>query len=218
MFTDLLGFPYLPPQPKATPVRRPVSLEAKRKKLLRHMEESNNLMLFDELLDFLKAPLLQPAFLTPGLYELSVVSVEDTQEDEEAANEERAKAIDIPYQPFGGEWIADANGLSWSRESLLYMQTKILLRSMDELGLSNNEHDKWSVLKWIFRPPIWKHYIYDKKLGRSHCLEVHRRDEPFSFHNCCIAARMDADVLREGVRRNVPEVVIKAVEKVCSFT
>jgi hypothetical protein len=88
---------------------------------------------------------------------------------------------------------------------------------MEELALNNNEQEKWSVLRWIFRPAIWKHYVYDKRIGRSHCFEVHERDETFSFHNCCIAARVDEDTVREGVRRNIPVEVVKAVEKVCSF-
>ena len=53
--------------------------------------------------------------------------------------------------------------------------------------------------------------------GKSQCFEVHERDDPFSFHNCCMSACMDGDVIQEGVRRNIPEHLIKAVDKVCKF-
>ena len=55
---DLFGHPVAGPQVVTPPRRRVVSQAAKRAKLARHLEKSNNLVLFDELLDFLKAPLL----------------------------------------------------------------------------------------------------------------------------------------------------------------
>lgn len=214
---DLFGHPVASPQPvsNSTPVRRRVvSQEAKRAKLVRHLAESSNLMLFDELLDFLKAPLLKhvdlPAEYASDIAKVAVVEVEDDEDT-------RADAAVIPYDAWGDAWVTDAKNLNWSKEALLFTQVRLFWRSMEELSLSNNEQEKWSVLRWIFRPAIWKHYVYDKRIGKSHCLEVHERDEPFGFHNCCIAARMDEDAVREGVRRNVPAEVIKAVEKVCKF-
>jgi hypothetical protein len=82
------------------------------------------------------------------------------------------------------------------------------------LALSNNEHEKWSVLKWMYRPAIWRYYVWDRRIQRSHALLVHETDEPFTFHNCCIAARMDEDVIREGVRRHCPADLIEAVARV----
>lgn len=212
---DLFGYPVAAPNAVQTQVRAPrkVSEEAKRAKLVRHLERSNNLMLFDELLDLLKAPLLKNCYL-PKEYQSDIGKVAVLEdEDEEAA----VLAIHIPYEAWGKEWVTDKHGLVWSREGLMFAQVRLFWRSMEELALSNNEQEKWSSLRWIFRPAIWKYYVYDKRRGESRCLEVHERDEPFSFHNCCIAARMDEDAVREGVRRNLPAEVIKAVEKVCTF-
>lgn len=87
-------------------------------------------------------------------------------------------------------------------EKLPFTQVRVFWRSMEELVLNNNEQEKLSVRpKWIFRPARYKRYIYDKRIGRSHCLEVHEREEPFTFHNCCIAARVD----EEGVRERRPQ-------------
>jgi len=213
---DLFGHPVASPQSVVShPVRRRVvSQEAKRAKLLRHLEQSNNLVLFNELLDYLKAPLLRNTQLpTEYASDVGKVAVVEDDGDEEA----RAENVQIPYEAWGDVWVTDAKGHQWSKEGLLFTQVRLFWRSMEELALSNNEQEKWSVLRWIFRPAIWKHYVYDKRIGKSHCFEVHERDEPFTFHNCCIAARMDADAVREGVRRNIPTEVIKAVERVCKF-
>ena len=217
---DLFGHPVVVPPVSNPPVRRRVvSEEAKRAKLIRHFEKTNNLPLFEELLDFLKAPLLTAARL-PKEYASDVGQVAVVEEEDRSKaeiEEARAATIEIPYEPWGESWVVDAKGLHWSREALLFTQVRLFWRSMEELALNNNEQEKWSVLRWIFRPAIWKHYVYDKRIGRSHCFEVHERDETFSFHNCCIAARVDEDTVREGVRRNIPAEVGKADEKVCKF-
>lgn len=215
---DLFGAPIEAPKssPVSTSVRRSrvVSPEAKRAKLVRYLEKSNNLMLFDELLDFLKAPLLSSAVLaTEYASDCASVAVVEVDDDEEVS----AATVSIPYEAWGDVWVEDEKGLRWSKEGLLFTQVRLFWRSMEELAISYNEQDKWSVLKWIFRPAIWKHYVYDKRVAKSHVFEVHERDEPFSFHNCCIAARMDEDMVRDGIRRNIPAEVIKAVEKVCTF-
>ena len=215
---DLFGHPVASSQALDPPVRRrSVSQAAKRAKLARHLEQSNNLVLFDELLDFLKAPLLKNTVELDATFASDVGTVAVIEADEDGCSQDADEAIAIPYEAWGTAWVKDANGLAWSKEGLLFTQVRLFWRSMEELALNNNEQEKWSVLRWIFRPAIWKHYVYDKRIGKSHCMEVHERDEPFSFHNCCIAARVDGDVVREGVRRNIPVEVIKAVEKVCSF-
>jgi len=215
---DLFGHPVASSQAIDPPVRRrAVSQAAKRAKLARHLEQSNNLALFDELLDFLKAPLLKNTVELDATFASDVGTVAVIEADEDGCSQDADEAIAIPYEAWGTAWVKDANGLAWSKEGLLFTQVRLFWRSMEELALNNNEQEKWSVLRWIFRPAIWKHYVYDKRIGKSHCMEVHERDEPFSFHNCCIAARVDGDVVREGVRRNIPVEVIKAVEKVCSF-
>ena len=215
---DLFGHPVASSQAIDPPVRRrAVSQAAKRAKLARHLEQSNNLVLFDELLDFLKAPLLKNTVELDATFASDVGTVAVIEADEDGCSQDADEAIAIPNEAWGTAWVKDANGLAWSKEGLLFTQVRLFWRSMEELALNNNEQEKWSVLRWIFRPAIWKHYEYDKRIGKSHCMEVHERDEPFSFHNCCIAARVDGDVVREGVRRNIPVEVIKAVEKVCSF-
>src|SRR5574338_1605141 len=213
--SDMFGHPVALPRSISHPVRRrEVSPENKRSKLLRHLSQSSNLVLFDELLDYLKAPLLKQAEL-PEEYSSDIGKVVVAEEDED--EESRAASVQVPYDPWGNAWVVDRHGLGWSHAGLVYTQVRLFWRSMEELALSNNEQEKWSVLRWIFRPAIWKYYVYNKLSGTSRCLEVHERDEPFSFHNCCIAARMDEDAVREGVRRNVPAEVVKAVEKVCKF-
>ena len=218
---DLFGHPVVvPPSVTPHPVRRRVvSQEAKRAKLVRHLEQTNNLLLFEELLDFLKAPLLNDTCL-PAEYSSDVGGIAVCEEEEQTKREleeARAATIQIPYEPWGECWVTDDKGLHWSREGLLFVQMRLFWRSMEELALANNENEKWDILKWIFRPAIWKHYVYDVRKGQSQCFEVHERDDPFSFHNCCMSACMEEDAIREGVRRNIPAYLIKAVEKVCRF-
>lgn len=196
-----------------------------RKKFLANVKQSGMEVLFEELFQILQAPIYFPLYdllqkplcpnvNIPNAYKSDVagVGVIDAIDGDDDADE-----IEIPYVPWGQAWFADNKGLNWSKEGLLLLQVKLFWRSLDELALSNNELEKWSVLKWVFRPTVWKHYVFDRKIGKSHCFPVHERDDPFSFHNCCIAARVLADVIREGVRRNVPVEVIKAVDKVCTF-
>lgn len=213
---DLFGLPVAPLQVTANPVRRRVaSQEVKQAKLIRHLERSNNLVLFDELLDFLKAPLLKNHVCIDTTYASDVGKVAVIEADEDG--ETNVAAVTIPYEAWGDAWVTDSSGLAWSKEGLMFTQVRLFWRSMEELALNNNEQDKWSALRWIFRPAIWKHYVYDRRIGKSHCFEVHESNEPFSFHNCCIAARVDGDEVREGVRRNIPVEVVKAVERVCTF-
>ena len=218
---DLFGHPVVHPAViQSKPVRpRLVSEASKRDKLRRHLEKSNNLMLFEDLLEILKAPLFE-GIRAPAEYTSDIAGVscaEEVSSDEETGEVDAAESVAIPYEAWGETWITDSNGQEWSREGLIFTQNRLFWRSMEELALRNNEQEKWSVLRWIFRPAIWKYYVYNTRIGASHCVPVHERDEPFSFHNCAIAARVDAEAVREGVRRNVAADVVKMVEKVCSF-
>lgn len=208
---DLFGQPVLqmPQRVRQTgqPARRAKSVQAP-------LDTSSNLDLFQDLLEYLKSPLLPEKVKLPTEFASDVGRVAVIEDDDE---ESRIDLTPTPYEAWGEAWVSDVNGHKWSREGLLFTQVRLFWRSLEELTLINNEQEKWSVLRWLFRPAYWKHYVYDQRIGRSRCFEVHERDEPFSFHNCCIAARMDADVVREGVRRNIPADVIKAVERVCSF-
>lgn len=191
------------------------------KKLHDRLANSINLVLFVELLDQLKAPLFKAKAAIPEEYRSDIAGVRLTEEAEseiaEVTDESHDDAIAIPYEAWGTPEVIDDKGLAWSHEGLIFLQVRLFWRSMEELALSNNEGEKWSVVRWIFRPAYWHYYSYDKRIGRSHRLSVHERDDPFSFHNCCMASRMDADAVREGVRRNISKDIIEAVEKVCSF-
>ncbi len=233
MLTDLCGDPVLAPPCVQRPARKPVTLEkfnAKRlkkqqkelQKLQQHIEGSRNLMLFDEVLEFLRAPIIQVVVPFEFRSDCGDVPVIDEAQDGEGGGE---VDVMIPYTSWGRPWVeynypsrydkgVCGQLIGWSKDGLLHTQTRLFWRSLEELGLSNNELEKWSVLKWIFRPAIRKEYVFDARIGRSHCLQWHEREETFSFHNCCIAARVEEDLIREGVRRNVSAQIIEAVERV----
>ena len=111
---DLFGHPVVVPNTSNPPVRRRVvSEEAKRAKLIRHLEQNNNFLLFEELLDFLKAPLLTAAKL-PNEYASDVGQVAVVEEEDRSKaeiEEARAATIEIPYEPWGESWVVDAKGL-----------------------------------------------------------------------------------------------------------
>jgi len=192
------------------------------RKLHRYITSSNNCVLFDELLMWLRTPVLQVTM--PDEYRSDCGEVPVLEDEQDAFVEQEVGPL-IPYVSWGSPWFEHTypstcnDGvcnqlLGWSKESFSVLQVKLFWRSLEELTLNNNEHEKWSVLKWIFRPAIRKEYVFDHRIGRSHCLQWHERDETFSFHNCCMAARMDEDAIREGVRRNIPERIIQEVERV----
>jgi len=234
MLTDLLGDPvevvkcvqHITPKPLSIEKFNALKLKKQQKqflKLQQHIESSNNLVLFDEVLAFLRAPLMQVIVPTEFRSDCGEVPVVDEVQQD---GEEGMKIdVMIPYVSWGQPWVVHnypsrsdeglcSQLLGWSKDALLHLQTRLFWRSLEEFGLSNNELEKWSALKWMFRPAIRKEYVFDARIGRSHCLQWHERDETFSFHNCCIAARMDEDVIREGVRRNIPVQIIEAVERV----
>jgi hypothetical protein len=227
LLTDLLGDPVEVVPPSFT--RKPLTIETfetfkaqqqkKQQKLYRklqkRLEGSKNLLLFEEVLEYLRAPLVQVAIPSEFFSDCGKVPVVDEQDDEAETD------AMIPYEPWGTPWFTYhyksrtcSQVIGWSKEALLHLQVRLFWRSLEELGLNGNEQEKWSVLKWIFRPAIRKEHVYIARIGKSRCLQWHERDETFSFHNCCIAARMDEDVIREGVRRNVPAQIIEAVERV----
>ncbi len=222
MLTDLLGDPYVPPTapvPEPPPAvstlghlyqKRQSKLFRGLKKMQKKLKEGSTLLLFEEVLEFLRLPLMSavplPNEFRSDCGEVDVIEVED--------DEVVDGLPEIPCDMWGSSMVIDNKRHHWSKEGLLFVQTRLFWRSLEELALRNNEHEKWSVLKWIFRPAIRRDYFYDQRLGKSHCLQWHERDETFSFHNCCIAARMEEDAIREGVRRNIPEDIIEAVERV----
>ena len=205
---DLFGMPI-----RVDTTERPA--RRRQKKLQDHLARSSNLVLFDELLSQLKKPLFKTISAIPDEFISDVDSVSPIEEDSE--DEINASALEIPFEPWGPAFVTDDKGLQWSKESLIFTQVRLFWRSMEELALNNNSQEKWSVLRWIFRPAYWNYYVYDKRIGKSHCYRVHERDETFSFHNCYMASMMRADVVREGVRRNMTDDMIKAIEKVCTF-
>jgi len=220
---DLLGMPVVPPQAPSKGrkllanlgellERRAAKHEAGKKRLMKYLEESSTAPLFDDLFDTLTKALVRVNL--PAAY---VSDIADVAPAAEESLEVESDLVAIPHVSWGAPLVIDANGFGWSKEGLVYLQTKLLWRSFEELMLEHNPMDKWDALKWIFRPLVWKDYLWDQNAGRSVCIETHQRTLPFSFHNCCLAAGMDGDVLREGVRRNLPTDVLNAVERVCRF-
>lgn len=170
--------------------------------------------LFELALEALQAPMFSLTMPTGMVSDAK--GVELLADSVESASDDFPQ--DIPCEPWGDPWFYTHGSLPWSKDALVYLQDRLLWASLYELGLESNEHEKWSVLKWVFLPAVRKMFVYDKQIGKSHVFEVHENDEPFSFHNCCIAAGMkDEDAIREGIRRNMPPVVINAVEQVCKY-
>ena len=223
MLTDLFGAPLQVTQPKSpkqfTPrflreeakrakFHRMIASEKKTRKFVAELEGKPMGALFIDVLDYLKLPLVR---VWPGTKESERASV--ALQPETGNEVDGVVEPDIPYEAWGAIWVVDRNGLSWSQEAIGFLQVQVFWESLEELGLHNNEHEKWSVLKWVFMPAIRKYYVYDKRINRSHCLEVHERDEAFSFHNCAIAAKMDADQLRDMLRARLAPEVFEAVKR-----
>lgn len=221
--TDLFGQsipqpPWMQPNHGDQPQkpRKAQSIEAKRRKMLRRELANPTPMLFPEIMEYLASPVFSEKFL-PNEFRLSdrrIVNLLEETGDEVDPD----VALVVPYHPWGTEWIEDSNGLKWSREGVQALQNFLFWESMEEMTLINNEHEKWSILKWVFLPAIRKYYVFDKRIGKSRCLEEHERDQTLSFHNCCMSACMDEEMVRAGFRRNLPAELIKAVEKVCTFS
>lgn len=233
MLTDLLGDP-VSFEEVATAGKHSAKvvkprLEAQREKFMRLITSEKRvetylakattapaMPLFSNVLEFLKSPLI-PLGGERDLSDRNDVGFVEKRGPR--AKKKRGPAVDpvIPYDAWGVPWIIDRHGLRWSAEALQFLQIQVFWESMEELALQNNEHEKWSVLKWIFMPCIKRKYVYDQAKGKSHVWEIHERDEPFTFYNCCLAAKMEADVLREMIQRRLPVEVYEAVERVVTF-
>lgn len=217
METDLFGFPLASEptrqrQTSRTPRKRTVSPE----KLKAYLDTSDTLPLWDNLFQFLTEPLnITPdAELRHGDGGRAVVPVEADvapQDDVEDVTPE------IPYQAWGEPVVTDRHGLLWSDEGLEALRRRVWRESFEEMMLHNNEPEKWSVLKWIFRPAVWKYYVYQESAGSQSCLEIHEMDEPFGFYNCCLAVGVDPDEVRTMVRRKLPAELMKEIDRVCTF-
>ncbi len=119
---------------------------------------------------------------------------------------------DIPYEPWGPAWVTDSAGYGWSMAAVHYFQIQLFWDSLEELTLSNNEREKWDVLKWIFKPAIRRFYVFGKPP-----VVWHENDEAFSFHNVCMTVRVDEDVIRDGIRRAANPEIMKAIDRVFAY-
>ena len=187
-----------------------------RKVLLNKLLESPNLHVFSEDImdqmfqELLDQPLISVKDFVSEFADLGQQTFGDSFTQESQDNE-------IPYEPWGEAWVTDRHGLNWSKEGINFMQIRMLWRAFEELSLHNNAEEKWSSLLWIFRPAIWKHYVWEEKKQTSQVDTFHERDHPFSYHNCCIAARVDGEILREQIKKHVPKHLLERIEKVCTF-
>ena len=190
MAFDLFGMPFHMPAARAETKHRKrdliKTLLGKRERFLRRYTESPNLKLFDDLWEFLKSPIIQNI---PEEYRSDIGTVGLEEGDEEVREDEDAASVQIPYQPWGNAWV-DVDGMKWSAEAILFTQIRLFWRSFEELALNNNQEEKWSVLKWIFRPAIRKYWWWNKRKNRSEQFAVHEREEPFTFHNSVYETRL----------------------------
>lgn len=190
---------------------------SKRRSQFKKIAKDPTLVLFDELAEYLRQPLIARAAWSDEMGRSDRFDVPLVTETEDQEAESGDTATDIPYESWGKPWVVDDNGLSWSAEAVQHLQIQLLWESLEEMALTNNELEKWNVLKWIFMPAIRKYYVWSKALGKSRVFELHERDHPFSFHNCCMAARADEDLIRDTFRRYLDPEALNAVLKVCTF-
>ncbi|MDK9702379.1 MAG: hypothetical protein OEL20_04515 [Sulfuritalea sp.] len=207
--TDLFGHPIAAPPPAPIAYGRRQAAQ----RALKWNDDGISRLLFDAL-EYLQTPLLSREGI-PEEYrsDRSEVQVNYELADDDATFVEP----EIQRVPWGATWIASENAGEWSEEALRTLQVLVFWESMEELTLVENQLEKWSVLKWIFMPAVRKYYVWSQKLGRSRCLEMHENEYAFSFHLCCMAARMNEDEIREGVIRNIHPELHKAVTRVCTF-
>jgi hypothetical protein len=155
------------------------------------------------------------ADLTLDLFEFSNIPGWNLPPHLQEVEDEEEIDVDIPYVPSGNIFVQTHQGLKWSREGIIDLQIHLFHRSMEELGNKNNDLDRWSTLRWIFAPAI-QHIWHKNQEGKIVAEVIHERSSPFSYHNCAIAARVDAEALREGIRRNLAPEVMMAIERVVS--
>jgi hypothetical protein len=207
LLTDASGFTLAPYTPPVKKTRKQVK---RTQKAVASDNTSSVQLSLDLQVEQAIAMLAKPiiaSFAVPKANQSDKAGISFTEAERETEKCDMA----IPYEPWGDAFIVDANDLGWSEEGLLFLRVRLFWESFDELALSNNEREKWDILKWIFKPVIRKQYTYGKPV-----VEWHQNDEFFSFHNCCLAVGMDEDVLRNGIVRNVDPEIIKAVMRVCA--
>lgn len=231
--TDLFGHELHYPSIESLKPRKP---SVRQRPVVRRADTMTIPFDFVEVMDMLKAPFLASEII-PEQYRSDIGSVQldwsvrtsDEDEPVESAGPFKCQLFGrslrlskeivsagraIPCEMFGTTILTDANGHDWSDQGALHLAIRLFWRSWEEFTLHNNELEKWNVLKWIFRPAIRRHFVWLKSQDRSVSFAVHEADDPFSFHNCCLAVGMDEDVLRKGVRRNLPAALISRVEDV----
>ena len=186
-------------------------------KRLRTPRETANLELFDISI-YLEQPLIsvpqvaeQPTIEVEPIATVCNTACEVAAEDDELYGD-MANPVISPEASWGSVWVTDRHGFEWSKAGCIQMQHMLLQRSIELLTLIGFPKDKFDVLRWVFAPAVRQVY-YAHHSGRIITGKVHQRDEPFSFHNCCIASAMNADTLREGIERNLPKVLVDCVQQ-----
>jgi hypothetical protein len=200
-FTDLFGMEFTIPTPahQVAHTRRTIRLKPPR--------PTPNLELFD-IFEYLERP-LRPDGQNAPIEDQEVRAVDERLDDDDAA---KFAAVDIEYEPWESAWVVDQHGLRWSRAAVVFLQHKLLVRSLEILGLAGYAKDKYDILRWAFAPPF-RNVYFTGDHGELVIRKAHQRDEPFSFHNCAIAAAMDADAIRDGLERNLPEVLVRSIRE-----
>ena len=110
MVTDLFGHPVRAVILDRKPSKpRSASPDAKRRKLLRHLSESKNGLLFEDILDALKVPLISHLPVAHP-YASDIGGIPVAEEDDG----EGADAVAIPYEAWGTPFVTDSKGHHWS--------------------------------------------------------------------------------------------------------
>jgi hypothetical protein len=223
--TDLFNFPVDTP-PRVTELRPPRDPMRKYRDAVRQaarrIEQSNTPFLFGEdaaasLLEALMQPLLDAQLVGLPMVEYQTLGLIDDAPAPEQVDDLALLMCAIDPRSSGDPWVVSHEQCPWHRDEITLIQCKLYHQSLLELTLSDNENEKWDVLKWIFAPAVTKRYIYDERIGRSHCLTLHEYDHPFSFRNCCIAARRDEDEWRDIVRANIGPSIFEAICKIVKY-
>lgn len=223
--TDLFNFP-ADVRPRTTEQRPPKDPTRKYRNAVRQaarrLEQSPTPFLFGEaeaasLLEALMQPLLDAQFLSLPSEEYETLGVVEDEPLPEVSDDLALLLAAVDAQSARDPWVVSHEQCPWHREEITLIQCKLYHQSLLELTLSDNENEKWDVLKWIFAPAVTKRYIYDARIGRSHCLTLHEYDHPFSFRNCCIAARRDEDEWRDIVRANIGPSIYEAVSRIGKY-
>ncbi|MCK7499509.1 MAG: hypothetical protein MZW92_60775 [Comamonadaceae bacterium] len=170
-----------------------------------------NLVLFDEALEFLAAPLV--AWRVPAPYRSDCLSV--PAHPESSAEEQAPSGADSPiaYDPWVQCGLRTGSVTAGPRPASTSPGPPVLALP-GGAGAVQQRAREVERAQVDVSPGNLALLRVDRRIQRSHALVVHETDEPFTFHNRCIAARMDEDVIREGVRRHCPADLIEAVARV----